>query len=210
MALTLNTLYDQCSQLDVFSNDVIKELDVLLASEVTRETAENYIDLVHDLKEKLDNTNVPDSEKKKFRAIFNTLIANMCASDCKGLMISDMSEVNRQLRQHVDDVAELLQKERAEHNELRKKHNEVLLAEKVDLPTLALSVTLKHRKHLSLNECVDLTNNVRKSVTSVDCDKYKRVPVPDEIQNKVSRVHAKQSSVPSIIQKQGKSISKKH
>ena len=70
----------------------------------------------------------------------------MCESDCKGLMVSNLVKRNKKYKQVISELQNNYQKERDEHNEIRKKYNEKEKEAKVDVPGINLSVSLKNFK----------------------------------------------------------------
>uniref|UniRef100_A0A8R1I590 Uncharacterized protein n=1 Tax=Caenorhabditis japonica TaxID=281687 RepID=A0A8R1I590_CAEJA len=92
------------------------------------------------------------------------------------------------------------QKERDEHNELRKKYNEKQKEQIVEVPSIDLSLTLKNKKTLTNRECLDFLNDL--DIDDTLSDKFKRVGVSEEFPN-VSRAYVKKGkgSENTIIQK---------
>ena len=200
MALTLNTLHDTLAKMEALGEEALKDILVFNNNDVTSDTAKHYIDMIADLREKIDRTGVPDTEKKKFTTLFNAMISNMCSAECKGLLLSEACSNAKELRRQLEEVIAKWQKERDDNNQLRAKHNETLKAQKVEVPAFTLSVCLKGRKPLTNEECVGMMAEMRSDNLKLN-DQFKRVSVPEEVKDKVSRAYAKASEVPAIVQK---------
>lgn len=202
--LTLNSYYDTIKNLPNLNETSVNDMLVFTNNEITRETAAKYINIMTELTEKISCLSTSNEDKEKFRSLFIMLFSKMCESDCKGLIVSDLAKRNKKFKQIINELQNEYQKERDEHNEIRKKYTEKEKEAKVDIPGINLSISLKNNKTLKPNECVDLLNELDIEDKVFD-DKYKRLSVPSEFKNKVDRVYAKPSnSGYSIIQKSKK------
>jgi len=117
----------------------------------------------------------------------------MCESDCKGLMLNNSIQKNKKYTDIIDQLQHAYQKECDEHNALAKKYNEKQKEEKVNMPGISLSLTLKDNKILKPKECVDLMNEIDLDEEELD-KKFKRISIPEEYKNKVSRGYVKASA----------------
>ena len=199
--LTLNSYYDTIKNLTNLNETNVNDMLVFKNNEITRKTAEKYVNIMAELTQKISYISTSDEDKEKFRSLFIMLFSKMCESDCKGLIVSDLIKRNKKYKHIISELQNNYQKERDEHNEIRKKYNEKEKEAKVDIPGINLSVSLKNNKTLKPSECVDLMNELDIEDKDFD-DKYKRLSVPSEFKNKVHRVYAKPSnSGNNIIQK---------
>lgn len=91
----------------------------------------------------------------------------------------------------IEKLQEAYQKERNELNALAKNYNKKQKEEKISIPGIALSLTLKEReKTLKPNECVELMNELDLEEEQLN-EKFKRIPIPNDYKNKVSRAYVK-------------------
>ena len=144
--LTLNSYYDTIKNLANLNETNVNDMLVFTNNEITRETAEKYINIMAELTEKISCLSTSNEDKEKFRSLFIMLFSKMCESDCKGLMVSDLVKRNKKYKQVISELQNNYQKERDEHNEIRKKYNEKEKEAKVDVPGINLSVSLKNFK----------------------------------------------------------------
>ena len=107
----------------------------------------------------------------------------------------------------IKNLEELYQKERDNYNKLAKKYNEKEKEKKVSVPGLQVSITTFKNKKLTVNECLALNKEMRLDDSELE-EKFKRLSVPDNYKNKVSRVYAKSSDMNQTIQKESKAQEK--
>lgn len=203
--LTLSTLKETIQNIHDLEKINFDDISVFMESEVTAEVAEKYIDMMVEVKRKLSEINCNKSEKIIFEKIFLLLATKFAESDCKSLLLKHSSITNKKYKELIDLMEIELQKERDEHNELRKKHSEELKPAKVELPGISVSLTVKENKILNSKECVEISNVLLNESVSID-EKFRRHKVPEEYKNKVERVYAKKNDGPNnILQKPSKS-----
>ena len=201
--LTLSTYYDTVKNVSGLENINMNDMICFKNNELTAEVAERYVNIMVELVDKIANLATSSEEKNKFKALFTMLFSKMCESDCKGILLSDSIQKNKKYKAIIDELYAEFQKERDERNALAKKYNEKQSSEKISLPGIALSLTLKESKQLKPSECVDLMNELDISDREID-KKFKRVPVPTDYKEKVNRVYAKASKEGNhYIQKTG-------
>jgi hypothetical protein len=108
-------------------------------------------------------------------------------------MLSNSIQKNKKYKEIIDKLQEAYQKERDEHNALAKKYNEKQKEAKVNVPGISLSLTLKDTKTLKPHECVELMNEIDIEEEELD-EKFKRISIPEDYKNKVSRAYVKASN----------------
>jgi len=148
---------------------------------------------MNELREKIETLDASVEQKNQFRSLFVLLFSKMCESDCKGIMLSNSIHKNKKYQEIIDKLQEAYQKERDEHNALAKKYNEKQKEAKVSVPGISLSLTLKDSKTLKPHECVELMNEIDIEEEELD-KKFKRISIPEDYKNKVSRAYVKASN----------------
>lgn len=98
------------------------ELEKFTKSDITKDTAKEYIDMCITLMNKIENTDNVDEKsklqmKKALTIIFSTLGTNECLRD----IIGNNNEKFQKLKEYTENLIEKYQKEINEYNELAKK-----------------------------------------------------------------------------------------
>jgi hypothetical protein len=117
---------------------------------------------------------------------------------------------NKKYSTMIKNLEELYQKERDNCNKLAKKYNEKEKEKekKVSVPGFQVSITThKNKKKLTVNDCLALNKEIKLDDSELE-EKFKRLSVPDNYKNKVSRVYAKSSDMNQTIQKESKTQEK--
>ena len=190
--LSLSTLHDTVQNIHDISKINFDELLAFTNNKLTSKTAKQYIDIMTELHEKIQNLDVSIEQKNQFRSIFVMMFSKMCESDCKGLMLSSSIQKNKKYKEMIEKLEQAYQKERDDLNALAKKYNEKQKDEKVNIQGISLSLTLKDNKVLKPKECVDLMNEIDLDEEELN-EKFKRISIPEDYRNKVSRGYVKTS-----------------
>ncbi len=209
--LTLTSINDTLNNIKNISNISLNDITNFSNNKLTAKTAKQYIDLMTDLINKMEELDVSKEQKEQFRSLFIFLFSKMCESDCKGIMLSKQIQNNKKYKKIINQLGEDYQKERDDHNALAKKYNEKQKEEKISVPGISLSLTLKETKTLNSYECVDLMNEIEIEDEEFDKKyvKYTRVSVPNDYKDKVNRAYVKSSPEGNhTIQKTSKKKSK--
>jgi hypothetical protein len=191
--LTLSTLHDTIQSIHDLSKVNLDNILAFNNNKLTSKTAKQYIDIMNELHNKMENLNVSIEQKNQFKSLFILLFSQMCESDCKGIMLSNSIQKNKKYKEIIDKLQEAYQRERDEHNALAKKYNEKQKEAKVSVPGISLSLTLKDTKTLKPHECVELMNEIDVEEEELD-EKFKRVSIPEDCRKKVSRAYIKASN----------------
>ena len=154
-------------------------------NEYTRETAQNYLDALEKMIATIDESKLTQNDKYSYKYAFTKHLTAECKSECKSIIINCLGISNKKKSMMLEKQQQLYQKERDEHNELLKKCNEKQKEEKVELPSIDLSLTLKNNKTLTNQECLNFLNDIEKDDTLLS-DKFKRIGVSEDFPN-VSR-----------------------
>src|SRR5277367_2640084 len=88
-SLTLNTYYDTIKNLTGIRDINVKDMLAFKNNKITESTAEDYVNIMYELTEKISNLSTSQDEKEKFKALFTMLFSKMCESDSKGLLLSE-------------------------------------------------------------------------------------------------------------------------
>ena len=191
--LSLSTLHDTVQNIHDISKTNFDELLSFTTNKLTSKTAKQYIDIMNELYGKIESFEVPVEQKNQFRSLFVILFSKMCESDCKGLMLSNSIQKNKKYKDIIEKLQYAYQRERDDLNALAKKYNEKQKEEKVNVPGISLSLTVKDNKILKPKECVDLMNEIDLDEEELD-EKFKRISIPEDYKSKVSRGYAKAST----------------
>lgn len=192
--LTLSTCFDTIKNITDLSNINVKDMLSFEKNELTAETARQYVDVMEELIDKINNMNTSTSQKEQFRAILVLMLSKMCEADCNNILFSTSAKKNKKYRELLDKMRHEFQKERDEHNELRRKYNEKEKDSKVPMPGISLSLTLKNNiRRLKPSECIELMNELELEEKELE-EKFKRILVPDNYKDKVNRAYVKPSS----------------
>lgn len=201
MSLTLNTLYDSLENCDALHEAQMKEILVHNKSPITSEIAQRYIDTIASMRQWLDqNKHLDINEKKRFQALFTAHLNAKCSSECKSELLKEACGKAREFKEQLISTADEFQKERDEHNTLRIKYNEQQKAKKIEIKPVSFQVSLKTKKPLNDEECVSMFEGLQSDAIEVS-ERFKRIPVPAELKDKVNRAYAKSSEMNNVIQK---------
>lgn len=205
--LTLSTLYETIKNIDDenIENLDFKNIYEFTKNNITKKVAENNIEQLKQMHQRLNEVNVPPESRKNFKKVISYIMNLITESRCKDLLLNQSCGRIKEYKSLVDKMEEMFQTERNEHNELRKKHNEELKPEKVSLPGFSLSLTTKQNKFLTNKECNDIANELEIDKQKLE-ERFKRISVPKEYKNKVDRVYLKKAEEgeKNIIMKNGK------
>jgi len=205
--LTLSTLYETIKNIDDenIENLDFKNIYEFTKNNITKKVAENNIEQLKQMHQRLNEVNVPPESRKNFKKVITYIMNLITESRCKDLLLNQSCGRIKEYKSLVDKMEEMFQTERDEHNELRKKHNEELKPEKVSLPGFSLSLTTKQNKFLTNKKCNDIANELEIDKQKLE-ERFKRISVPKEYKNKVDRVYLKKAEEgeKNIIMKNGK------
>jgi hypothetical protein len=203
----LTTYTNTIQSLGLDMDKKFDEINVFLNNEITKDSATKYLNLMSELVDRLNAMEITEKQRDILRNAFLSLFSTMASDECKTKMIKYLGESNKAISKKYNEVCKVYQKERDSYNEMAKKYNEKLKEEKVIIPSIQLSVTLKDDKKLSNQECVDLLQEVGVINEKVFGDKFQRLGVK-ELQGshshskKIDRLYAKKSDgTPLVIQK---------
>lgn len=124
----------------------IDEINVFLNNEITKNSATKYLNLMSELVDRLNAMEITEKQRDILRNAFLSLFSTMASDECKTKMIKYLGESNKAISKKYNEVCKVYQKERGSYNEMAKKNNEKLKEEKVIIPSIQLSVTLKDDK----------------------------------------------------------------
>ncbi len=191
--ITLSTLHNTIQSIHDLSKVNLDNILAFNNNKLTSKTAKQYIYIMNELHEKIESLDASVEQKNQFRSLFVLLFSKMCESDCKGIMLNNSIQKNKKYKEIIDKLQEAYQKERDEHNALAEKYNEKQKEAKVSVPGISLSLTLKDSKTLKPHECVELMNEADIEEEELD-KKFKRISIPEDYKNKVSRAYVKASN----------------
>lgn len=200
--LRLSRFIKDVQKLNRASNVDLTEISMYTKNENTRETAQNYLDAIENMITSVESSKISDADKTAYKYAFTEFLIKKCESECKSIIINVSKISNKKKQLLIEQLHHDFQKERDEHNELRKKYNEKLKFQSVEIPTIDLAITLKTKKTLSNKECLNFLNDLELEDKQYG-EKYKRVGVPLEFSS-VSRAYVKKGSGSenNIIQRQ--------
>ena len=211
----LTTYTNTIKSLGLDMDKKFDEINVFLNNEITKDSATKYLNLMSELVDRLNAMEITEKQRDILRNAFLSLFSTMASDECKTKMIKYLGESNKAISKKYNEVCKVYQKERDSYNEMAKKYNEKLKEEKVIIPSIQLSVTLKDDKKLSNQECLDLLQEVGEINEKVFGEKFQRVGVK-ELQGslsqskKIDRLYAKKSDgTPVVIQKRATDNSQK-
>jgi hypothetical protein len=199
--LTLDCYYDTIKNVTNITDININDMLIFKNNEITKNTAEQYVNIMVELTEKISNLSTPKIEKERFKMLFTMLFSKMCEADCNSLLLSASIQKNKKNIKIINKMYDEFQKERDEHNLLAKKYNEKEKDKKVGIPYINLSLTVKNNKILKPNECLDFMSELELEDKELD-QKFKRLSIPSDYKDKIDRAYAKSSNNGNnIIQK---------
>ena len=172
-----------------------------LNEDVTKSKAQEYIDLMSDLQKVIDKQRVNKATKEAALKVFNTIVMKACESECRGEMLAELSNKNEAMALKIKQLQEGWQKEREELNALLEETERKIKPEKIEVPSLEVSVILKDgNKKLTNKECCKL---FRKGIDNFDelNETFTRMKVNND---KVTRVYIKKSldGIDKVVQKE--------
>ena len=191
---TLSTLYETIKNIDDenIENLDFKHIFEFTKNNITKKVAENNIEQLKQMHQRLNEVNVPPESRKHFKKVITYIMNLITESRCKDLLLNQSCGRIKGYASLVDKMEEMFQTERNEHNELRKKYNEELKPAKISLPGFSLSLTTKQDKFLTNKECNDIANDLEIDKQKLD-DRFKRISVPKDYKKKVDRVYVKKA-----------------
>ncbi|CAR98548.1 Protein CBG25581 [Caenorhabditis briggsae] len=200
--LKLQTFVNDIQKIDGNKNLDFSEILEYTKNEYTKETAQNYLDALEKMIATIDESKLSQSDKYSYKYAFTKHLTSECKSECKSIIINCLGISNKKKSLILKETQKEYQKERDEHNELRKKYNEKQKEQIVEVPSIDLSLTLKNKKTLTNRECLDFLNDLDIDDTLLS-DKFKRVSVSEDFPN-VSRAYVKKGTTKenNIIQRQ--------
>lgn len=192
--LTLSTLYETIKNVDSESigNLDFRQMYEFTKNNITKKVAENNIEQLKQMHQKLNEVDVPPESRKNFKRVITYIMNLITESRCKDLLLNQSCGRIKDYKSLVDQMEGMYQTERNEHNELRKKHNEELKPEKISVPGFSLSLTTKQAKFLTNKECNDIANELEIDKQKLQ-ERFKRMSVPKDYKNKVDRVYVKKA-----------------
>lgn len=178
------------------------EIYVYTKNEATKEIAQSYLNDLERIITTIDSSKISKNDKESYKYAITKHLATKCESECKSIIINTLGVTKKKFQLMVKTMHAELQKERDEHNALRRKYNEKLKAVEVELPSIDLSLTLRNKKTLTNQECLNFLNDIDFDDKELS-EKFKRVSVSEEFPN-ISRAYVKKGkgSENNIIQKQ--------
>ncbi len=145
----MNTL-DLCTLKNTIENKVdTKEIEQnihsFLSDPETESTAKEYLEIMKEISDKLQNMDVEENEKQIFRSLFITMFGTFCEKDCFSKLLGTSYQRNKKYSMMIKNLEELYQKERDNYNELAKKYNEKEKEKKVIFPGFQVSITTHNK-----------------------------------------------------------------
>jgi hypothetical protein len=183
------------------------ELEKFIKSDITKETATEYIQMCMSLMNQVENTkNVDEKSKQQMKKALTIIFSSLGTNECLKDIISNNNEKYQKLKEFTEELIKKYQGERNEYNELAKKYNENEKNKIIDLPGTTLSITRKNKnKRLTNDECIEIASSM--NVDNLE-EKFKRVSIKDiksntQSVNNISRIFAKKNDDSSthVIQK---------
>jgi len=206
--LDLNTLKGTIDNVKLINPDEIqKNIKKFLKDPQTEEVANEYLNMMNDVSKKLNEYDVSDDEKNKFRMVFITMFGAFCERDCYSSLLSKTFQSNKIYIDMIKKLQDLYQKERDNYNDLAKKCNEQEKDETVSVPSFQISITTKPNKKLTVDECLSLSEEMDLNKIELE-ESFKRISVPSTHKNKVTRVYVKSGEVNQTYQKETKPFPK--
>jgi hypothetical protein len=179
-----------------------EELKKFLKSDITKETATEYLEMCMSLMNQVENTkNVDENSKQQMKKALTIIFCCLGTNECLKDIISNSNEKYQKLKEYTEELIKKYQEERNEYNELAKKYDENEKNKIVDLPGTSLSITRKDKnKRLTNDECIEIATSM--NVDNLE-EKFKRVSTKDIKSKNVSRIYAKKNNdnTTHIIQK---------
>jgi len=206
--MSITNLYDTLSSYKLLGknqNEMMQEMMEFNELNSTTETVTKYSSLLVDLLEKIEKSRISKNIKALLQTIITSFISLSSSNECKNIIIQDQNNLIINQTSIIEQVKSEYQKERDEHNLIRKKYQENPKEENISFtPNVDLSITLNNKgKILTNQDCVKLAKKAYE--TNLSTEKFKRISINDDenIKNKVSRVYAKENKgkTSNIIQK---------
>jgi hypothetical protein len=153
------------------------ELEKFIKSDITKETATEYIQMCMSLMNQVENTkNVDEKSKQQMKKALTIISSSLGTNECLKDIISNNNEKYQKLK-FTEELIKKYQEERNEYNELAKKYNENEKNKIVDLPGTTLSIIRKNKnKRLTNDECIEIASSM--NVDNLE-EKFKRVSIKD-------------------------------
>lgn len=102
--LSLSTFYNTINNLENITNINMDQIIKFTKRELTERTADNYLNIISELCEKVESINTSIEEKNQFKSLFIFLFSKMCESDCKGLILNNISEKNKKYKLMLEEM----------------------------------------------------------------------------------------------------------
>ncbi|UMM17836.1 hypothetical protein L5515_016188 [Caenorhabditis briggsae] len=132
----------------------IDQLSIYTNSEITRETAIQYINSCESIYNSIDAIKADDRSKNELKKAMTFLVSQIGMNECIKEVLNAASIENVQLKR-------LLNEERCNYNKLAKKYKEEQKSEQVEIPKLSLSITRNNRRNAITNEeIINIANNI--------------------------------------------------
>ncbi|CAP20728.1 Protein CBG24021 [Caenorhabditis briggsae] len=132
----------------------IDQLSIYTKSEITRETAIQYINSCESIYNSIDAIKADDRSKNELKKAMTFLVSQIGMNECIKEVLNAASIENVQLKR-------LLNEERCNYNKLAKKYKEEQKSEQVEIPKLSLSITRNNRRNAITNEeIINIANNI--------------------------------------------------
>ena len=162
--LDLCTLKNTINNVKVDTKEIEQNISIFLADPETESTAREYMNMMEEISEKLQNSDVEENEKQIFRSLFITMFGTFCEKDCFSTLLSKSYQRNKKYSTMIKNLEELYQKERDSYNDIARKHKEQEKEKKVELPGFQLSITTHKNKRLSVKDCLALNNEIKLAI----------------------------------------------
>ncbi|CAR98695.1 Protein CBG25245 [Caenorhabditis briggsae] len=172
--LKLSKFVTDIKKLDGTKDVDFSEILEYTQNEHTKEIAQNYLDALEKMITTIDSSKLSTSDKFNYKFAFTKHMTSECKSECKSIIINCLGISNKKKSMMIKEVDNAFQKERDEHNELRKKYNEKQKEQIVKVPSIDLALTIKNKKTLTNRECLDFLNDLDIDDTLL-ADKFKLV-----------------------------------
>ena len=118
--LTLDTIQQTIVNYGFSVDEIFNSLEEYKNLDETKDTVNNYINLMKELSDKINDFKVDNKQK----SIFTTLFSYMASNECHGNIINTLASKNKALIKKCNTLYDELQKERDDYNELAKKYKE--------------------------------------------------------------------------------------
>lgn len=192
--MSIETLVCTLNNYNIMANqtELLNELLEYNNYHSTSETVIKYTAVLEDIITKVDESRLSKKNKNMVKTLITAYVTLLGTSQCDKIIIQEQSLQLNSLSTAIDNIQDEYQKERTEHNSLRKKYNEKLKTPKVEnisafMPTVDLSISLCDKnKVLKSKDIVALVNANSEKLKNNKYDKFVRISNKDENGNKIN------------------------